>query len=166
MKKDFYIFLDMDGVLWTNGWAMFFYPIFVKSTPSHELDPRAVGLFDRLCTMLNPKVVMVSTWKHGSTVEELREELKGCGCKFHLHDKTEDIMSRAQEITDYVEKYNIAKEDYVVLDDESYDFAHSDRAVQTLQAEGFTAHEFKEILLKFGIYQESRRIFHEKRNKK
>ena len=121
------IFLDMDGVLWTNSWSEMAYKFEVKS--NMELDPRAVALFERLLTLLGCKVVMVSTWKHGCSVVEINKELNEKGCNFKVDDKTEDIMNRPQEITDFCKKHNI--EDYIIIDDESYDNEHSEHIVQT-----------------------------------
>ena len=162
LRPNLCIFLDMDGVLWTKSWSEMAYKFEVKC--NMELDPRAVALFERLLKLLGCKVVMVSTWKHGCSVIEINKELNEKGCNFRIDDKTEDLIDRPREITDFCKKHNI--EDYIIIDDESYDNEHSENIVQTFCNTGFTIHEFKEVLNKVGVFKDARTKFRESKNNK
>jgi hypothetical protein len=166
MGKKRYIFLDIDGVLWTDTWCKFAYRLKVKSVSPDYFDPRAVALFDETCYILKPKVVMVSTRKHGSSVEALIEDLHIQGCSFELFDKTEDIHDRKREITEYCEKHDIKDDEYVVIDDESYYYEHKNNIVQTQPSYGYTIHEMTQVLDKFGIFKDARDAYFEKKKAK
>ena len=139
MKKKFYVFLDIDGVLY--DWN------YIKSLgPEHwggvivDFDPKSIEALNYLIAQLKKEydveLVISSTWR--SNMERTMQILINHGLK------TEDLFIsrtrnstnpryRGREIMDYLENKR-DKENYVIIDDETFDFKeyfHDTRIIKT-----------------------------------
>ena len=139
MKKKFYVFLDIDGVLY--DWN------YIKSLgPEHwggvivDFDPKSIEALNYLIAQLKKEydveLVISSTWR--SNMERTIQILINHGLK------TEDLFIsrtrnstnpryRGREIMDYLENKR-DKENYVIIDDETFDFKeyfHDTRIIKT-----------------------------------
>ena len=99
----FIIFLDIDGVF---NCQLFFKENYKKAkkrlkkqVKSKEIEKLEyykkqicidrMNLFNELCTKINAKVVVSSSWRIGKTIQQLQEILNYCGATFQIIDKTE-----------------------------------------------------------------------------
>ncbi len=71
-----YLFLDIDGVLFTLGGCIYHRLKSPERMPHKELDPVALALLTRLL-LENPEIQIVisSTWRRTHTIEEIKEAL-------------------------------------------------------------------------------------------
>lgn len=72
------IFLDIDGVLNSNDWYVYRRDHVEMDSinaqyPFYEFDPRAVERLNRLVEATDAKIVVSSTWRHGRTIDELKQ---------------------------------------------------------------------------------------------
>jgi hypothetical protein len=98
------IFLDIDGVLNQSG----------SKSDQHKIDPTLLRRFRRLVTVLDARVVLVSTWRH---------ELGGVQWAHDLGIPFEDVVpdlrpcSRGNEVRAWLRSHPDAKR-FVILDDD------------------------------------------------
>ncbi|MBQ3494445.1 MAG: hypothetical protein IJA69_03430 [Clostridia bacterium] len=122
MKPDFYIFLDIDGVLYDHE--------FMKQ--SHQkgiikrFDPKCIEAFNylyaRLTKNYNPKLVISSAWR--ANMKFTIETLIAHDLVFDNIDHTPISRTpnlRANEILEYL-KDKKDKNNFVIIDDEYFDF--------------------------------------------
>lgn len=80
-----------------------------------------IGWFNELCNELKADVVISSTWRHGKTIDELKEVFAYCGGTFNIIDKTPHTgYERGTEISKWLQD-NIKEETHGV---NYYDFYH------------------------------------------
>lgn len=78
------IFLDIDGVLNSHRTFMVWGCGFLRKTPPHtvegtKLDPVAIALLKATVIATGAKIVISSTWRRGSTVEDFNDMFKAYG---------------------------------------------------------------------------------------
>lgn len=84
-----------------------------------EICPVLLQRFNTLCTEIDAKVVISSTWRLGRTLEELRIMFQEVGGTFEIIDKTgKQGLNRGSDIQQWIDE-NINKETYGV---DSFDF--------------------------------------------
>ena len=132
MKNNFYLFLDIDGVM--MDWDFIIGEInagrMKKGGLIQTFKPESIDALNVLTAKMsenyNVKLVLSSTWR--SNMEETRHILKNQGVD--LADKAEatpyveDPKYRGREILDYLEKHNFNEnnDDFVIIDDETFDY--------------------------------------------
>lgn len=139
-KKNFYIFLDIDGVLWdwdfrlagiNNGTIKRVHYI-------ADLNPKSIKAMNYLLKTLNkthnPKIVLSATMR--SNMKLAQEILSSNGLEYNdelLATKLSFQPSkRGREILEFLNTHE--KGDFLILDDESYDFKEhfsSDKIIKT-----------------------------------
>lgn len=139
------LFLDFDGVITTydSNW---------------NIDLNKLLLIDRIIEQTDAKIVVTSSWKHGSKdVEDFKEKICARRCSKNLngnmqlekfvgqiYDITDGCGYRGKEVEDYINAHKDEIESYVILDDDS-DFTEEQlfNFVQTDTYEGITEREVK-----------------------
>lgn len=146
------IFLDFDGVL--NHEAFYKQrlndPNFsADNYPITEFDPNCIEILNYICATTDAKVVISSSWRHGRTVEQLRDLLYSVGFIYPMRiisktpTLTDDDCVRGNEIEKWMKlnreligKYFTEYDEYVILDDDNDmlytqkdNFLHVDRFV-------------------------------------
>lgn len=96
---------------------------------SHQICKERIKMLNDLCSELELKIVVSSTWRMGKSIEELQEIFDYCGATFKVLDKTQSDIDRLRgvEIYNWIqensEKYfNVNYYDfykYVIIDDDS-----------------------------------------------
>lgn len=144
------VFLDVDGVMNSNDWYV------RRSTevemddiasqyPFYEFDPKAVARLNRITDETGAKIVLSSTWRHGRTIEQLKDLFVKVGITGELIDKTISInaagnigytIPRGCEIDYWLDKHDFQRinwskktqeeylaksqvQNYIILDDDS-----------------------------------------------
>ena len=147
MSKDNYIFLDMDEVMLNRAsWI---------TSGSHEeedcIDPMCVRLLDYVCKVAEAKVVICSTWRHGTdrTNEWWNSLFKRYGassidvvgrtCYYHSKPRGLEVMTWVEENAAEINKY-------VIIDDSS-DFFTNQPHVQPEEIYGFRYEHALQALL-------------------
>lgn len=125
MKK-FYVFLDIDGVLW--DWNYLLKNNIKSSGIISTFCPESIDalnyLIETLLQEYKPELVISSTWRHDmlQTVSALKKNgynIKACRILSTEISKTPD--KRALEILSYL-KSRKETENFVIIDDEWFDF--------------------------------------------
>lgn len=129
MKPNYYVFLDIDGVF--MDWK------FIKSLPSTPqtrmfeiFNPKSVEALNFLTQHMNEKysvhLVISSTWRHDMNRTKAVFANNGIITKNKLTCTPifYDPARRGEEIIYYLKKngFNKQKDDYLIIDDESFDF--------------------------------------------
>ena len=126
------IFLDIDGVL--NS-ALYYRAGKADATDVRKhIDPSAVKNLNYIVEKSGAKIVVISVWRHGRTIEELQSILNNAGFVGEVIGKTEslndgkygDCILRGNEILHWTQEnqdllgcsYSDFK-NYVILDDDS-----------------------------------------------
>jgi hypothetical protein len=126
-----WIFLDFDGVLNSDR----FYTRAPKLAEKGDLDRKCVALLNELVDKTGAKVVIVSNWRHGHSVSELRDILVDRGFEYPKRvvgkspDLGEDAV-RGYEILAFMKGLRI-RDPFVVLDDTDDMDGVEDRFVKT-----------------------------------
>ena len=139
------VFLDFDGVITTydSKW---------------NIDLNKLALLDKIIEQTNAKIVVTSSWKHGSKdVEDFKTRIYTRRCSKNVKDETPfgkfvnqiyDITDgcgyRGDEVEKYLNNHKDEVESYVILDDDD-DFKEEQlfNFVQTDTYEGITEREVK-----------------------
>lgn len=125
-KKDFYIFLDMDGVFNSYSWY-----IYVKNNKleekgfSSEFCPDNLTVFNKILNDLrendfNPKIIIISG-RREEKMQELISNFKKFGIDYNgNYDRTGyEEKYKMYEIATYAGKHNIGMNDnFIIIDDE------------------------------------------------
>ena len=157
MKKHFYIFLDVDGVL--NN-ATYFYKCFNKhknkgimSCENFPFDPKCLNNLMILKQKLNNNgykvhIILSSTWRMDKiSIAIVNSRLAEYGMK--VEDKTKIFTGdRTEEIKDYINKHFCVN--YLVLDDANCNIL-SNHFIHTNFKTGFDDKKLEEALNKVGI---------------
>lgn len=126
------IFLDIDGVLnhelWFKNWIKYKKEnINTIEKERRWFDPRCIELLNRLVRETNAKIVISSSWRLGSSLEDLTNKLKSVGLVADIIAKTPKLefervgktVPRGNEIAYWMEFTKNKIESYVILDDDS-----------------------------------------------
>ena len=158
-------FLDLDGVLCLRS-SRFLY-----------FDPECVKRLQNVLEITGARIVISSAWRHGLSVEQLRDVFNKCGDRHNEYrgpipyfdvdriiDKTpcldvdrsetsEGLWGRGYEIVAWLKKYQkeLGIEKYIIVDDEVSDLQPLiNFCVKTEMAEGLTEERAQEIIKKLG----------------
>jgi hypothetical protein len=122
------IFLDIDGVL---NCQEFYTKTRSQNNPYplSEICTDRVTWLNELCTEIAAKVVISSSWRHGSEIEGMRAIFKELGATFEIIDYTPSLgrySVRGNEILAWIEnnysllgKYSSDFHTYAIIDDDS-----------------------------------------------
>jgi hypothetical protein len=132
-KKDFYIFLDIDGVFNSYGWAYHVKKNKLEEKGYHEeFCPDNLKIFNKMLKEIRnnnfePKIILSSDWRK-ERLEEAVALFKKYGIDYEgEYDKTgiaklippdKEGMRRASEIASYCEANEIdLKDSFIIIDD-------------------------------------------------
>lgn len=112
-----HVFLDFDGVLNSDR----FYTRSKSAFKRGDLDIRCVKLLNELCARTKAKLVIISSWRHDTSIPELRQIMVERGFKYprRVVGKTPDLGEkgvRGYEILEYIRRTKM-RGPFVVLDD-------------------------------------------------
>lgn len=135
MHKKYFVFLDIDGVL-TSSRVHVAHNAYYEMW--HRFDPVAVDFFNKIHDTYNVEFVLMSTWKNYLDVDDHNIEHwvksafanSGFRGKFANYWKTDphetwvnkSNYNRAHEVKEYLEEYGQDVEDFLLFDDNDYDF--------------------------------------------
>lgn len=127
--KNYYIFLDIDGVLW--DWEYIKY-ITINQTKHHKIiqdfNPKSINTLNHLINTMrkqkyNVTLVISSTWRNNMhfTIKKLYENGLNFNCiNIDIIDPNKNDIHRGKLIKEYLQdKINY---DYVIIDDEMFDY--------------------------------------------
>ena len=158
------IFLDIDGVLnCQKGWEYY-----LGDGPHDTWDyskipeykwgghnripfyPRAVSKLNEVISITKSKIVVISTWRHGNSVEELQYCLRERGVDGTVIGKTLSSRSlkRGEEIELWIQEFGEPKNFVIIDDDFSYDIEqfYPNNGVQPCGPEGFNEECFEKTI--------------------
>ena len=127
-KENFYIFLDIDGVLWDWKWRK----NAIKNGKINntqqitEFNPKSVEALNYLSKELNKKynvkMVISSSWRHDMNFVKKQFDTQKINYNGELYRTTitNQPERRSLEIIDFL--YNHESGDFVIIDDEKFDF--------------------------------------------
>ena len=143
MKENFYVFLDIDGVLWDWDYLI---SNNIKTTGTIKtFNPESVKSLNFLLTKLkdnfNPILVISSTWRNDmfETIKVLKEnevELNLKNLSKTPISKTPEL--RGLEILKYLDSQE-NKENFVIIDDEMFDFKNHFKENRIIKTDIFKA---------------------------
>lgn len=142
------IFLDVDGVLNSQQWALKMFAEGVRVYAEDMLDPHALRLLKRLVDESNAKLVVSSSWRSiPQSMKALADQLDQYGMK--VYDVTPRVgETRGKDITAWLNRHP-GKHQYVILDDDSDMDEHAGHLVQTTFREGLRAEHVDQALEMF-----------------
>jgi hypothetical protein len=134
-----YIFLDIDGVLWTHRHMQNIKDCWKEQNINRtkELDPICVKYLLELLEDTGAMIVISSSWKMGRSVLDLKVEFERYGLDKYIIDKTRVLydkegneVKRGLEIDNFLKVNNLLTvnskykaESFVIIDDDS-DMVH------------------------------------------
>lgn len=169
------IFLDIDGVVNTLQISTkpfdtnrgqisrdgFYYEL-CNSSDKRVSNIQAVMWLNKLCVVTGAKIVISSTWRYGSTLEEIKECLVNSGLlpEINLIGFTPDLRGninfcRGDEINQYLRE-NFCQNDkvsFVILDDDCDMGDLIDHLIQCDVNTGFGFNEYSDALEKFDFFE-------------
>lgn len=126
MKNDFYVFLDIDGVVNSVEW----FKVFIKENLEKEgfnqfFCPANIQnlniLLNYIQQTFNPKIVITSSWRlNEKEYKKCQDMLLKYGLYyFDKFDRTElkPRGLRGRQILNYMNKHNIEHDNFVIIDD-------------------------------------------------
>lgn len=125
------IFLDIDGVLnCQDYYSSDRYNRENSTYPLSEIDPFRIKMLNEIIEKTNAKIVISSSWRHGRTIEEMRNIMNEVGFKGEIIDFTPTcrcgMCKRGNEIHKWIEdnkellgKHYHQFKSYVIIDDDS-----------------------------------------------
>lgn len=148
--KGGWVFLDFDGVLNSDR----FYTRSKRASEKGELDRECVRLLNEICKRTGAKVVVISSWRHDTSIPELREILETRGFEYaeRVVGKTPDLGDdsvRGYEILAYLKKTK-SKGPFVVLDDTDDMDGVEDRHVKTNPKTGLVRKDVEQAVAILG----------------
>jgi len=123
-----YIFLDIDGVLaldFEMNWLS--QKKYYEKMNCYYLNKKAVKVFNEICTMCNPIIILSSDWKDHYTIEQMNEFFEWNDIITPITDYTPTLWGkrffklqdleecRSTEILTYIREREI--ENYIAIDD-------------------------------------------------
>jgi hypothetical protein len=167
-----YIFLDIDGVLWTMGWSVYARRATgFGHVPPEERERREYEEWDPIaCSNLqwvlergkeegvDIKIVVSSTWRLSRSVEELKEIAKKSGLDpdaivgvTPYFRGREFNTERGYEIQAWMDENKVSEDDIVIIDDDS-DMAHLlHKLVKTDSYDGLGFRKAIEVAKRLGV---------------
>jgi len=156
------IFLDIDGVLnCQRGWEYYIGidpPWDRSKVPTYKYGgftsipfcPKTVSLLNELISLTRAKIVIISTWRHGNSIEELQGCLTERGVNGRVIGKTisSSNLKRGEEIELWI-KENGEPNKFVIIDD---DYSHDIKeyfplnGVEPSEPEGFNEECFQKAI--------------------
>jgi hypothetical protein len=132
-----------------------------------KADPIAVENLNALCKPIpDLKIIISSTWRVGSTIEELQEIFNLWGLKYphQIVGKTADSFDRPRdnEISDWIslngiDLKNEVNEDRIAILDDMEEMCDLNRyLIQTNPAIGFSKRDFNRLLVMFDYFPKTR----------
>lgn len=146
------VLLDFDGVL--NSHRYLYSPerptdMEFLGNEHYMLDPVAIGRVNTILKVTGAKVVISSSWRHGWTMDRLREILLAAGFVGEVLDKTPTGPTgscRGDEIDMWLQENGEGHDPFVILDDDS-DMGHMAKYhVKTTFAEGILDEHVEEVV--------------------
>lgn len=129
-----YIFLDIDGVLWTHRHMKYIHDFWKEQhiNRTTELDPICIENLKELVENTDAMIVITSTWRMGRSVTDLKIEFERYGLDKYIIDKTRVLydtegreVKRGLEIDNFLKLNNIMTtegkykaESFVIIDDD------------------------------------------------
>lgn len=131
-KNKFYVFLDIDGVLWDWNYLK---QVETKANTivraDSVLNPKSVEALDRLLMLLergyDTRLVVSSSWRNIKAKRDRNYLLYDYGFKYRkpidhtiLRDDMPRVLNRGEEIQHYLDTHGVSAIDgnYVIIDDE------------------------------------------------
>ena len=163
MENNSVIFLDIDGVLNCqrgyehyigNGppetWDYSKIPTYKYGSTRSPFCPKTVSLLNQLVRLTQAKIVIISTWRHGLSIDELQGALDERGVIGTVIDKTvsDGHLKRGEEIEIWCQE-NGTPSNFVIIDDDfSYDIKefYPNKGVQQSEPEGFNEDCFQKAI--------------------
>ncbi len=120
MKKNIFIFLDVDGVLNTSDQWKRMYQL------NGVCVERFIAFLKTLGDKHNTKIILTSTWKngfdplgnHSPHVQKLIDSLASSGFRILGKTSSREDGDRAAEISDYIASHKLEKDLCIVIDDD------------------------------------------------
>jgi hypothetical protein len=160
MKKNKYLFLDIDGVLTTaNQFNM------KKRHPKYDcypFDKKCIKILNEIIEVADPILILSSDWKYHYNKTEINEIFEWNGIIKLINDFTISLwgntfktlneleLCRATEINEYITKRNLTDNKWVAIDDlDLSPFLSNEHFIQTPKVyEGIKQTGIKEKILK------------------
>ena len=145
-KKQCWIFLDFDGVLNSDA----YYTKSKRAAKYGDIDPTLVARLNKLCEKTGAKVIISSSWRHDTSIQELRDILSNKGFAYpkRVIARTPDLGKeavRGYEILAHIEKTKM-QGSFVILDDTPDMDGVEDCYVRTNPKTGMTMADVKKAI--------------------
>lgn len=109
------LFLDIDGVLNSE---QYIHKVGDAWT-GDQIDIEAVNRLNKITEVTKASIVISSSWRIGTTLEQLQELLKTNGVKANIIGTTKVLNTdRSIEIWDWIDDNKAIVDNYVILDDD------------------------------------------------
>lgn len=151
MKDKFFIFLDIDGVLY--DWNFIIKNGEKKSGIIKKFNPKSIDalnfLIEKLSNTFYVEIVITSTWRINmqKTIETLLNNGLNKKIKINNTEISNNPQNRGIEILNFL-KNNICK-DFVIIDDEMFDYDKYFKNSQIIKTNIFNLSLNKEMVVKF-----------------
>lgn len=151
MKDKFYIFLDIDGVLY--DWDFILKKAIKKSGTIKDFNPKSINalnfLIEKLSKSFNVEIVITSTWRINmqKTIEILLNNGLNKTIKINSTEISNNPQNRELEILNYLQ--NNTCENFVIIDDEMFDFDKYFNKNHIINTNIFNLSLNKEMVLKY-----------------
>lgn len=157
------IFLDIDGVLnCQRGWEHYIgngspdtwdyskVPEYKYGSERTPFCPKTVTKLNELIRLTQAKIVIISTWRHGESLDNLQNCLWERGVDGLVVGKTTSSgrLKRGEEIQLWIEEFGEPKKFVIIDDDFSYDIEefYPNNGVQPSEPEGFNEECFQKAI--------------------
>ena len=162
-KHKFYIFLDIDGVMWDWNYLK---QVETKSNTivraDSVLNPKSVQALNALIHTLDQgfdtRLVVSSSWRNVKAKRDNNYLLYDYGLEYKkpidhtiLRDEMDRPYTRGQEIQDYLDKHMISAMhgDYVIIDDEMdtlKPYQNAGKVIETSMSKGLNMEHIRDFL--------------------
>lgn len=151
MKDKFYIFLDIDGVLY--DWNFILKKSDKKACTIKNFDPKSIDalnfLIEKLSKSFNVEIVITSTWRINmqKTIEILLKNGLNKTIKINSTEISNYPQNRGLEILNYLQ--NNSCKNFVIIDDEMFDFDKYFKKSHIIKTNIFNSSLNKEMIINF-----------------
>jgi hypothetical protein len=162
-KQKFYIFLDIDGVMWDWNYLK---QVETKANTivraDSVLNPKSVQALNALIATLDnaydTRLVVSSSWRNVKAKRENNYMLYDYGLKYNkpidhtiLRSDMDRPYTRGQEIEDYLDKHMVSAMhgDYVIIDDEMdtlKPYQNAGKVIETSMSKGLSMDHIRDFL--------------------
>lgn len=120
--KPVYIFLDVDGVLnnikhYKKQHEKYGGRFFCQNMP---FNPRSIKNLRDIIDKTGAQIVLTSSWRKSAPCMTVLDA-RLCEYGIKIHDKTGDLNTRGEEISNWLFNNAGPEEEYIIVDDEMYD---------------------------------------------